>query len=200
MKIFISIVILLLYSQFSFSQKEIGAYIHHAEIGTLLGTSSQGAERINFSIQSFHGIQLDQYNQIGFFVGVDTYPEFVLMPMGFGWRNILFPEKKYSFYTSIDLGYGSTWFQKKERENNIETWNEGGWMISPAIGLRKNSKNGKLAYTWAVGFKKQYADSFVGVPTTGSAPPLEGIRPGYDSIYEENNIFNSLFIRWGIIF
>ncbi|AFL86232.1 hypothetical protein Belba_3749 [Belliella baltica DSM 15883] len=51
--------------------------MHHAEIGTLVGTNDQGTERINFSIQSFHGFQIDPHNQIGFFVGVDTYPEFV---------------------------------------------------------------------------------------------------------------------------
>ncbi|WP_041779440.1 hypothetical protein [Belliella baltica] len=122
------------------------------------------------------------------------------MPMGFGWRNILFPEKKYSFYTSLDLGYGSAWFQKKERDNNVETWDEGGWMISPAIGLRKSSKKGNLAFTWTLGFKKQFADSFVGLPITGTVIPVEGIRPGYQSLFEENIIFNSLFIRWGIIF
>lgn len=200
MKRFIPFILFLFSSQISFGQKEIGAYIHHAEIGTLLGTSSQGSKRINFSLQSFHGVQIDPHNQIGFFVGVDTYPDFNLMPIGFGWRNILFPDKKYSFYTSIDLGYGSAWFQKKERENNVETWNEGGWMVSPAIGLRKNSKNGKLGYTCAVGFKKQYANSFVGVPITGTVTPVEGIRPGYESLFEENNIFNSLFMRMGIIF
>lgn len=179
---------------------EIGAYTHHTEIGALMSTSSQGIKRINFSIQSFHGIELNLNNQIGFIVGLDNYPNFNLVPIGFGYRYVLYPARKYSFYTSLDLGYGSAWFQKKEIENNVETWNEGGGMVSTAIGIRKNLKNTKLGFTCSVGFKKQYADSFVGEPITGTAPPVEGIRPGYQSLFEENNIFNSLFIRFGINF
>ncbi|MFD2037116.1 hypothetical protein ACFSKL_20120 [Belliella marina] len=199
MRRFLLFVIFVFYCQFSFSQRGIGNYIHHVEMGTLHGTDEQGS-RVNFSLQSFHGAQIDSHHQIGFFVGYDTYPEFNLMPVGFGWRYTFEPERKYSFYTNLDLGYGSAWFQGKEIVNRMQSWNEGGFMLSPALGLRKRSKTGNHAYTAAIGFKKQYAYSYVGQLSAGGMPPVDGIRPGFDSLFEESLIFNNLFIRLGMIF
>ena len=66
--------------------------------------------------------------------------------------------------------------------------------------MKKNSKNGKLGSTWLLGFKKKNSASFVGVSITGTATYMEVIRPSSESLFEENNIFNSLFMRKGIIF
>ncbi|MCH7398947.1 hypothetical protein MM236_13155 [Belliella sp. DSM 107340] len=199
MRLFLLFTVLFFTSQFSYSQREVGSYVHHAEIGALLGTSNEG-ERVNFSLQSFHGVQIDKLNTIGFFVGFDTYPDFSLMPIGFGWKHTITPEKKYSLYSSLDLGYGSAWFQKKETENGFQSWDEGGFMASPAIGLRKKDKSGNDKYSFAIGFKKQYARSYEGRLSSGISATVEGIPPGFDSLFEEKFVFNNLFIRVGMIF
>ncbi|MCH7400688.1 hypothetical protein ACFOUP_12005 [Belliella kenyensis] len=185
-------------SQFAFGQKAVGSYLHHIELGAISGRLNNSI-RLDYSIQSFHGIQLDQKNKLGFFVGFDSYPKQVLMPLGFGWRSSLNPNRRNSLNIGLDLGYGSSWLDRKEIEGVFEKWNEGGVMLSPLVGIVRKSKNGTMAYTWNLGFRKQFASTFEGVRSSGLST-IEGIRPGYDSIFEESYVFNSLTLRWGILF
>ncbi|MCH7409204.1 hypothetical protein MM239_07355 [Belliella sp. DSM 111904] len=185
-------------SQFAFGQKAVGSYFHHIEVGITSGRLNN-SPRLDYTLQSLHGIQLDAHNKLGFFVGLDSYPKQVLMPLGFGWRNTLSPNRRNSLSFGLDIGYGSSWLDRKELEGNFEKWNEGGFMVSPIIGIARKSKNGALAYTWNLGFKKQFASTFEGVRGTGVGG-VDGIRPGYDSIFEERYVFNSLILRWGILF
>ncbi len=195
---FLLIVLFFISSQFSFAQREVGSYVHHAEIGPIIGKLN-GEDRINLSFQTFHGVQIDYHNRVGFFVGLDTYPGFRLIPLGFGWRHELNPAKKYTLNFALDVGYGASWLEKREIENNRESWYEGGGMVAPAIGFRKKSKKGKHSFTWMLGYKRQHAASFEGFGTIGR-PPIGGINPGFDSVLEENYIFNNLSLRWGIVF
>jgi hypothetical protein len=195
---FLLFVLFFISSQFSFSQREIGSYIHHAEMGALIGNVNK-SDRINFSFQSFHGVQLDQHNQVGFFLGFDTYPGMKLIPLGAGWRHELNPDKKYTIQLALDLGYGSALLEKREIDGNREAWNEGGAMVAPGIGIRKKSKKGQHSYTWMLGFRQQHASFFEGFRLAGN-PPIEGVRPGFESVLEESYIFKSLSLRWGIVF
>ena len=68
-----------------------GNYVNHTELGPLIGKINDTDTRVSFSIQSFNGIRIPPHHAVGFLVGIDSYPGFVLMPIGMGWpwrRNI----------------------------------------------------------------------------------------------------------------
>jgi hypothetical protein len=100
------------------------------------------------------------------------------------------------------LGYGSAWLAKRIRENLNESWYEGGLLISPAIGIRRRSKNGGYAFSWSLGFKKQKASYREGVKSQGLVrnSAASSLPPGFVSVGEEKYVFNSLFIKWGVVF
>lgn len=177
-------------------------YVHHTEIGTLLGRTTEGYQRINFTFLSFHGVNINSANAIGLLVGMDTYPEFTLLPIAVGWRGILDGHRKVSSFASVDLGYAIPYSAKRTTEGLMESWYYGGTYIGPAIGIRKKSKNPNLAYSWTFGFKRQFAKFLEGQRMIGhsSLPINNRIPPGFSSIVEKDYIFNSLQLKWGIIF
>jgi hypothetical protein len=181
---------------------QTSAYVNHTEVGPLIGKVSEDGKRLNFSFQTFNGIQLNRYHELGFLIGLDSYPGFKLMPLAIGWRGILDKDKKISPYASMDFGYGSAWLEKRMIENQMESWYQGGTYISPAIGLRKKSKKGDMAFTWSAGFKRQNAFFYEGFRMQGfiSGDEENNLPPGFSSIREESYIFNSLYLKIGIVF
>lgn len=177
-------------------------YVNHTEFGPLVGKVNDDGERLNFSIQSFNGVKLNPYHEVGFLVGLDTYPGFKLMPLAMGWRGILEEGDEVSPYASMDIGYGSAWMEKRVITNQMESWYQGGTYISPAIGLRKKANKSKLEYTWSIGFKRQYAFFYEGFRMQGFTPGIEetNLPPGFSSIREESYIFKSLYLKLGIVF
>lgn len=188
----------------AFSQS--GAFINHTEIGPMIGRvkvwGNNFDPRINFSFQTFNGVRIDKHHAVGFLIGLDTYPNFNLVPMAIGWRGFLEKGKRTTAFAGFDIGKGSAILEKREVNEWSERWYEGGFLGSPQIGVRRNSKKGTHAFTWSVGFKRQHAffyegirDFFGNVNQTGSNLP-----PGFSSIREESYVFNSLLIKWGIMF
>ena len=158
--------------------------------------------RMNFSIQSFNGVRIDKNHAIGFLLGLDTYPSFNLMPMAFGWRGFLEKGKRNTPIAGFDIGMGSAILEKREVNEWSETWYEGGLLVSPQIGLRRNSKKGTHAFTWTLGFKRQHAYFYEGVRNVfGTAnATVNRLPPGFSSIREEAYVFNSLLFKWGLLF
>lgn len=134
----ITLLLLLLSSLPGYGQQ--ASYVNHTELGPLLGKMNDTDRRVNFSIQSFNGIRIRPNLSVGFLIGMDSYPGFVLMPMAMGWRGVLDKGKRTSLYASLDVGYGSAILEEKQRENFLESWYEGGLMFSPAIGSIENQK------------------------------------------------------------
>jgi hypothetical protein len=159
-------------------------------------------KRINFSFQTFNGVRLNPNHEVGFLIGLDTYPGFKLMPVAMGWRGIQKSGERNSLYISLDVGYGSTWLEKRIRENQRQSWYQGGLLISPAIGFRKKSKRGSHSYSWSLGFKKQKASFFEGVRTQElRRAPADPLLPhGFQSVWEERYILNSLSLKFGLVF
>jgi hypothetical protein len=122
--------------------------------------------------------------------------------MAIGWRGILDGVENLSPYLSMDFGYGSAWLEKRIVENQMESWYQGGTYISPAIGLRKKAKKGEMAFTWSVGYKRQNAFFYEGSRMQGFTSGIEenNLPPGFSSIREESYIFNSLYLKIGIVF
>lgn len=177
-------------------------YVNQTEMGLLLGKVNEQDKRINFSVQSFNGVRAHPHHEVGFLIGWDSYPHFSLMPVALGWRGFRDKGRKLSTYASMDIGYASAWTEKRFRENQWESWYQGGLIFSPAIGLRKKSTNRRHAFSWSLGFKRQKASFFEGRKAQGLIldSSHKKLPPGFLSIREEDYIFNSLFLKWGIVF
>ena len=194
------LVILLLMAYYGYGQS--AAYVNHTELGPLLGKINDTDRRVNFSLQSFNGIRIHPSHSLGFLVGLDSYPGFVLMPLAVGWRGVLDRGKRTSLYTALDIGYGSALLEKRQRDNFWESWYEGGLLISPAVGIQRKSKSRRHAFTWSIGFKHQKAYFYEGFRIPGPSTDTNNpdLPPGFRSVREEAYVLNSLFIKWGIAF
>jgi len=184
------------------AQSQSPVYVNHTEIGPMFGKQNDSNYRLNFSIQTFNGVKINPKHEVGFLVGLDTYPSFNLVPIALGWRGIRNKGKRTSPYLSLDLGYGSALLEKRDRQDQSESWYEGGSLFSPTIGLRRKSRGGKSAFSWSLGFKRQEASFYQGVRGGGISTGLsEGrLPPGFISVREENYVFNSLLMKWGLVF
>lgn len=177
-------------------------YVNHTELGPLLGKINDNDRRVNFSIQSFNGIRIHSHHAVGFLVGIDSYPGFVLMPISLGWRGVWDKRNRTSPYASLDIGYGSALLEKRRKENFMESWYEGGLLLSPAVGIQRKSKKSSHSFTWSIGLKHQKASFYEGIriPGLSSGTDNPKLPPGFRSVREEAYILNSLFIKWGMAF
>lgn len=197
------IIFLLLFHLYAFQlYGQSWPLVNHTELGLLVGRTELDEKRINFSFQHFSGVKPHPSHEVGFMFGVDTYPGFNLMPLAMGWRGIIHPEKKTSFYTSLDIGYGSALLEKRTLINQTENWYLGGLMISPAVGIRMKSRNGSHYYTWSLGYKSQKASYYEGVRSQDLARIQENslLPPGFTSVWEEKYVLQSMMIKMGFIF
>ncbi len=173
-------------------------YIHHTEIGVLMGKDAFG-QRGNFSVQTLHGVRFDRHQEMGFLIGLDSYPGISIMPIGMGWRGIVYPQNWFSWYGGFDLGYGSTIMEQKEISDwGHHSWFEGGIMYRPSIGFRLRS-NGYSTLTFSLGYKHQVAHHFEGVPTAD--PWRERLDPRDPSqwinLRRDRMVFRNLSIKVG---
>jgi hypothetical protein len=157
--------------------------------------------RINFSFQSLNGVMINKYHAAGFLVGIDTYPNLTLMPLGLGWRGFLEKEKRHTFFAGLDLGAASAMLEKNSETEWTESWYEGGLFLNPSIGIRRNSKKGKHASVLSIGYKRQEANFYEGSKEIGFSSFRDpSLPPGFISVRKEEYVFNSLVLKWGLIF
>lgn len=177
-------------------------YINHTELGPLLGKMNDTDMRVNFSIQSFNGVRIHPHHAVGFLVGIDSYPGFVLTPLSLGWRGVLDKGNRTSPYASLDIGYGSALLEKRQKENFMESWYQGGLLLSPAVGIQRKSRKRSHSYTWSIGIKHQKASFYEGIRIPGPSADTNDpkLPPGFQSVREEAYVLNSLFAKWGMAF
>ena len=180
-------------------------FFNQTEIGALFGkvkTDFEGyTTRANFSFQTLNGVWINKYHATGFLVGVDTYPNLTLMPLGLGWRGFLDKGKRHTLFAGMDLGAASTMLEKRVETEWTESWYEGGIFINPNIGIRRKSKKGKHTFAWSLGYKRQEATFFEGNKEIGFSSFRDpSLPPGFNSVRQEEYIFNSLVLKWGLIF
>lgn len=181
-----------------FSQTEIGPMLGRVKVW-----DGNHDLRVNFSLESFNGVKVNPNHAIGLLLGLNSYPDIKLMPIAFGWRGFKENGKRTSPYAGIDIGYASAWLEKRTVNEWSEQWYEGGFLFSPSLGIKRNSKNGKRAYTWSLGYKRQSAFYYDGIKSGigNLSNAAESRLPrGFNSVREESYIFNSLLVKWGIIF
>lgn len=162
----------------SFGQKETKdffkkhPFVNITELGTLLGRSKfqtyayyrsfypqpiqyQIQNRVNFSLQTFNGIYLNQKTAVGLTVGVDSYGPTVLMPISAGIRRNLVQKKQGGsiLLGSLDAGYSTIWLN----EDNTGFRTTGGLIICPTIGYKFPMRNGS-AWLLNFGYRFQRAE------------------------------------------
>jgi len=179
-----------------FNQTEIGA-----SIGSVKTDFDGYTTRLNFSFQSLNGVRFNKYHAAGFLVGVDAYPNLTLVPLGFGWRGFLEKGKRHTLFAGLDLGAASALLEKRVKTEWTESWYDGGLFFNPSIGIRRKSKKGKNASVLSIGYKRQEANFYEGTKEIGFSSFRDAtIPPGFTSIRKEEYIFNSLVLKWGLVF
>jgi len=196
-----TIAILLLLGTLSSAVSQTLPYVNHVETGVLIGQDDSG-DRVNFSVQSFHGFRIDSNHDFGFVVGFDRYPGAKIVPVGMGWRGTLRPENKVSLFAGFDLGYGSMILERKMvTEWNQHSWFEGGLMVHPAAGLQFRKRKSSTM-TFGVGYKRQNTTYFDGTPVND--PWLEIPSPAnpdhWQYIRKDDIILRSMSVKLGFIF
>lgn len=166
-------------------------FVTYTEFGGLFGRVAYGPNtaevvepRLNFTAQTFNGIQLTSQLAVGGTVGIDWYKAALLMPVSVGIRYDLVkhPRRNVRVFTSADAGYGFAWLHKGS--TGYET--KGGLMLSPGIGL-KIGRPGNTAFVMSMSYKRQEADV---------EKPLSSI----DIRRDEHRVYNRLAFRFGISF
>jgi len=177
-------------------------YVNQTEVGALLGKTSDLEQRSTLSFQTFNGIKIHPKHELGILIGHDSYPLVNLVPLAIGWRGMLTEGKKVTPYASLDIGHASAVFNRRKVEGTFESWYQGGLYISPSIGIRHQSKDPSLAFSWSIGFKRQHLSYYEGNRNNPLAPspPDSPLPPGFTRIRTDNYILNSLHLKWGIIF
>lgn len=183
------------------------AYFNQTELGFLYGKGSEqwdGSKkhRIDFSLITFHGIRLTKHHVIGFAAGLDQYEELSIIPLTLGWRGFLGQEGKPKVFAGLDFGGGSALLEKKEENEWSKSWYEGGYLVSPSMGISFPGKKGKSALTISFAYKRQQISQFVGTfSTPGSTSiPNDLLPPGYSTLTETNFLFRSFVFRAGLMF
>jgi hypothetical protein len=176
-------------------------YVNHLESGVLVG-KVDGENRVNFSLQSLHGVRINQYHDFGFLIGFDRYPGAKIMPFGMGWRGTLRPENKVSLFAGFDLGYGSMILERKMvTEWNQHSWFEGGLMTHSSVGLQFRKRKSS-AMTFSLGYKRQNTTYFEGNPIND--PWLEYPSPAnpdhWNFLRKDEIILRSMRMKLGFIF
>lgn len=203
-KYFLSIFLICFCSTVLMAQS--GQFMHQFELGILRGNAGNWdgstMSRTNLSIQSFHGARITENQSVGITLGYDRYEQMDLVPLGFGWRGFRHMDKKLGILGAFDLGYGSAFLEKRQREGLFETWYEGGFFFHPNIGLTFNAGKSPSYYTLSLGFKRQIAHYFSGfLDPSGENSINSPLLPrGFSSLTQEAYYLNSLSLKLGLVF
>jgi hypothetical protein len=91
--------------------------------------------------------------------------------------------------------------EKKVETEWTESWYEGGLFMNPSIGIRRQSKKRNHSYFLSIGYKRQEANFFEGSKEIGFSSFRDAsLPPGFISVRKEEYVFNSLVLKWGLIF
>lgn len=190
----------------SFGQEK--SYFNQSEFGVSFGETAptwfgEGETRSDFSMITFHGVQLSRHHVVGFSLGFDQYESVDVIPFALGWRGFLGKENKVNLIGGLDLGGGSAILESKERTEWYESWYKGGLMVSPSIGVEFPAKNGNTALTITMAYKRQELGFFTGYfELDPTRRPLAdtSLLPGYSFTSETAFLFHSLVARMGLSF
>ncbi|GAB3202228.1 hypothetical protein ABID22_002589 [Pontibacter aydingkolensis] len=131
-------------------------YLGMVEIGYLYGSSTSfGVKTYKTSptVQVFNGYRFNKMFALGVTTGFDFYENVLVTPVALGLRGELLNSRISPIY-GLDAGYGTTALSSE----NSGQKTHGGWMYSPAFGIRANTDN-NTAFTFTVGYKNQRVET-----------------------------------------
>lgn len=166
-------------------------YVNYTELGGLFGRvkylpyagATQVVEnRLNLTLQTFNGMQLNPRLAAGLTTGIDWYTAALVTPIAAGARYDLTGKRNVRLFATADAGYGLVWFH----EDNEGFRTRGGMMLNPGLGFRLGRPEG-AAFTITLSYKRQEASV--------SKPPL------WDQTERrETREYNRMCLRLGITF
>ncbi len=165
-------------------------YTNMTEFGGLFGrvAYNNGAgeaykNRLNFTLQTFNGLQIKPMWAVGLTTGIDWYTSALIMPVAVGTRlDFASSPKSVVVFGLLDAGYGFNWLQADA--TGYKTL--GGMMLNSGLGMKMYLKN-RSAFTMSLSYKLQ--NVFVQKPT------FWGEIEKY-----ENRTYNRMVFRLGISF
>ncbi|NIJ50959.1 hypothetical protein [Dyadobacter arcticus] len=165
-------------------------YVNHTEFGGLFGrvkylnqyngNQEQVDNKLNLTVQTFNGIQINKRLITGVTVGMDWYRAALLNPIAAGLRYDLTRKGNVKVFGTLDAGYAFAWFH--DDAEGYDT--RGGVMVNPGLGLRIGKDAG---FTLALTYKRQEAQV--------DKPPFSD-----QTERSEQRVYNRLAMRLGISF
>lgn len=174
-------------------------FTHQTEVGLLQGKEAfiQGGR---FTVQTFNGVRMNEFAEVGVTIGLDAYPDITLVPLAFGWRGVIPTTGNVSPFLALDVGYAFDWLKKR---TDI-SWYRGGLMFNPSIGVRIRS-NKVDRFLLSVGYKRQQYSHYEGrllsdgltvVPETDHST----LPPGFAFLQRDDYTLQRLSVRVGVMF
>ncbi|MFC5624098.1 hypothetical protein [Algoriphagus winogradskyi] len=182
-------------------------YFGQTEIGILFGKSEEQWDgsrqrRFDVSFMTFHGAHITKSHVVGFSLGIDQYDEISVIPVALGWRGFLGKDDKPKLFGGLDIGGGSTILEKKIGDQWSKSWYEGGFLVSPSVGISFPSKKDKTALSFSFAYKRQQISHYWGTLIQQGSQVIKNdkLPPGYNSLTENNFLFRSFVFRAGLMF
>jgi len=124
-----------------------GAYFHEFRTGLLFGE-----EDVSFAVHMLNGYQFNQYLGTGLGIGLNTYGDYLTLPIYAAVKGYILDRKVSPFYFG-DIGYGFAW----RNNNNTDYYQvsnlKGGYYWQLGMGYQVNFFNS--AFVMAIGYTNQ---------------------------------------------
>ncbi|MBD8491207.1 hypothetical protein IFO69_20810 [Echinicola sp. CAU 1574] len=168
-------------------------FTNHTEIGILQSNQGIGIASA-FTLQTFNGLKINPWLNLGFTTGIDRYNIANILPLALGAR-AYWGNEKFLPLASLDIGLGSTLLEKKTETE----WHEGGLLLNPTFGVLMKTK-GKTKLSLTLGYKRQILTEYSAVLDPQQTNFNNSLPSGYHSLRAERYIFNRASIRLGVFF
>lgn len=140
---------------FSESYAQNSQYTTHQEAGML--TYGPLFQDLGFTLQTFHGVKLQDKLSLGLALGVDKYradgeENIWVVPLA---PRLVFdiPMRAYKLCLATDIGYGFDWLNKKEANDQKRVSYGGGLMLQPTVGFKFAMGENHF---WSISFGYKY--------------------------------------------
>lgn len=136
-------------SQRFFNQNEIGILSY----GPLL-------QDMGYTFKTSNGFSFGENLHLGISAGLDRYraddaEKFWVLPISGHAKYTLRPERRATFYGSVDAGYGFSFLNKEINTAAEKLSYKGGILFNPQVGLRFKRPEQKKSFTISLGYKMQ---------------------------------------------
>ncbi len=123
------------------------AFYHEFRTGFLFG-----ADEVSFAVHTLNGYQFNQYLGTGLGIGLNTFGDYLTMPIYATVKGYILDRKVSPFYFG-DVGYGFAWRNNNNSDYYQVSNLKGGYYWQLGMGYQVNFFNS--AFTMAIGYTNQ---------------------------------------------